>query len=161
MDIRALDNIKRWLLYDTHNKQTVASHSFYVALLTKDICEEYGLSQEDTLEAIIYALYHDAPEAVTGDVPYSAKRKHPEIEKALRKAEDTIYKELNIERRDEIKAIVKLADVLEAYHYCKAEVALGNTNFIRLREEAHENVVKWRLQVERYWSDKEGNADGA
>ncbi|MFA5025510.1 MAG: HD domain-containing protein [Candidatus Shapirobacteria bacterium] len=52
---------------------TVASHSHHVSIIAYCICRMEGLSHEDGLKAITMAVFHDLPEARTGDFDFVAK----------------------------------------------------------------------------------------
>src|SRR5690606_31432522 len=68
--------IKRWSLMRNTVKENVAEHSFQVALLTHALCtianEVYG-KQVATEQAVVLALFHDATEVFTGDIPTPEK----------------------------------------------------------------------------------------
>lgn len=70
---------------------------------------------KDVMEEVIrYALVHDIEEVYTGDIPSTFKRQLraqcPEVSSLLDGANHC---------PDEVKAIVKLADYLEAIHYIR------------------------------------------
>jgi len=65
--IRELKRIARtgWLERGVGDPESVADHSFAVALLAAILAESRGM---DVLEAVFMALIHDLPEAATGDL---------------------------------------------------------------------------------------------
>ena len=90
------------------------------------------------------ALYHDAPEILTGDLPTPVKYYNPEIKKAYKELENiacrrlidmlppelqAVYSEYMLCPDEEINKIVKWADKLCAYFKCVEELNLGNTEF--------------------------------
>lgn len=52
---------------------TIASHSYQVALVAYCICRMEKLSHEEALQAIGMAIFHDLAEARTGDMDFIAK----------------------------------------------------------------------------------------
>lgn len=52
---------------------TIASHSFHVAVISYCICRMEGLSHEDGLKGISMGLLHDLAEARTGDNDFVTK----------------------------------------------------------------------------------------
>lgn len=91
-----LANVPRWTIISMSKQQSVAEHSFNVALITR-----YILSKDPSVELadirikVIDALYHDEEEVYSGDIP-------------------TPYKE-----KDYIKEpdVIKLADLIDAYRF--------------------------------------------
>lgn len=69
--LRALDII-RWNMVPTQRQQSLAEHTFMVALVAEHIANELGLPTGAILRL---ALYHDLEEVMTGDIPAPTKRK--------------------------------------------------------------------------------------
>ncbi len=141
--------IQRWVLMRSAVPENVAEHSFQVALLTHALCtiarELFG-SDVDTGKAVILALFHDAEEVMTGDIPSPVKHHNPTMLRSVREIESlaadellgmvpealvTAYKPLITasERDPELMRFVKAADALDAYLKCEMEYAAGNREF--------------------------------
>lgn len=77
-------------------------------------------------------LYHDAPEAVTGDVPAPAKWNHHELEDVLRRVEQRIKKEHDIDIAvfDHEHDLIKYADIMELVWYGIEELRMGNRGVV-------------------------------
>ncbi len=58
-----------WLRVGIHDPESVADHSWGTALLVLEFAAHAGVELE---RAVSMALVHDLPEALTGDIPYSA-----------------------------------------------------------------------------------------
>jgi 5'-deoxynucleotidase YfbR-like HD superfamily hydrolase len=83
---------------------------------------------------ILAAMYHDATELATGDIPATTKWKYQEIANALCQAEV----EWEMEHRCDIgitteeHLLLKTADMLELCFFARDQVMLGNKNAHRL-----------------------------
>jgi hypothetical protein len=79
-DLR-LSLIKRWGIIKMSREQSVAEHSFNVAVITKKLCEMFG--KDGILEGVVYndliaeAIFHDCCEVFTGDIPSVVKEPSP------------------------------------------------------------------------------------
>jgi len=73
-------------------------------------------------------LYHDAPEAITGDVPAPAKWRFYDLEKELRNAEQHIMDDhwIHVELYEHEYRLVKFADIMELVWYGIEEMGMGN-----------------------------------
>src|SRR5205823_8719405 len=69
--------IQRWVLMRSAIPESVGEHSFQVALLTHGLCtiarDVFGKQNVDAGAAVVLALFHDAEEVVTGDIPAPVK----------------------------------------------------------------------------------------
>lgn len=68
-----LEHVPRWVICARLKQQSVAEHSFNVAAIAGKIMEESGAPRADVDHAIYRALIHDVEEALTGDIPATAK----------------------------------------------------------------------------------------
>lgn len=137
-----LKNMKRYNNAMTIKEESVAEHSFYVALFTLYLGLDKGLSDEDLLKDLIVALCHDLPEIDISDIPHNIKYNNKELEKLCSQEEakwyisnmpiDLISKTNSFEMSD----IVKAADNLSVIQYSENEVKLGNSYFKNILEDA-------------------------
>lgn len=107
-------HVKRWHIVECTKIQTVAEHSFNVALLTEEICKLVDADQHTKSAAINYAIHHDIPEVVLGDLPTSVKSVFGddaicEVEKVA----EVLDPQSNIDSY-EVHRVVKLADLLDS-----------------------------------------------
>lgn len=104
-------------------EQTVAEHSFHVAMLCIEICQ--GKASAELLKA---ALYHDLPECETGDVPAPVKWKSPAVAGALEEMEQEFNERhnLHVSITAEELIILKWADSLELAFFCVDQLMMGN-----------------------------------
>lgn len=66
--------IQRWSIVRTLMPQSVAEHSWLVAMYSNDICHIFGLDDFIQLAVLKYAIWHDVDEQFTGDLPGPNKR---------------------------------------------------------------------------------------
>lgn len=108
-----LMQVKRYGIFHMNRDQSVAEHSFNVAMIAIELIEPVD---DETLyvQVLGYALVHDMDEILSGDIPSPFKRK-------LRKECPSVIPVLDGQPKasDEVMNIVKLADMLEAIHYCR------------------------------------------
>ena len=145
--------IPRWALMRNSFSENVQEHSHMVAVLAHALAvirnEKFG-GGIDAGEVAVYALYHDATEIITGDMPTPIKYYNPEIKNSYRKVErvaaDKLLSLLPEELRGayrpvlygedaEIHRLVKAADKLSAYIKCVEELKAGNAEFKRAAEQ--------------------------
>lgn len=139
--------IRRWGLMRNTKEETLSEHSYEVAVLTHALCtigNKYFDKSYDTDKAVSYALFHDAQEVYTGDMPTPAKyynegmrRNYAEIEEnATKKLLSLLPAELRPDYEDilyqndtPLHTVVKTADKLSAYIKCIEELKCGNNEF--------------------------------
>ncbi len=141
--------IKRWgLMYNTH-PENIQEHSLRVALIAHALAiirnRVFG-GRVDPERTAALALYHDASEVLTGDLPAPIKYFNPEIRQASKNVETAAARRLlqmlpqelredyesfffSPEADREHQALVKAADKLCAYMKCLEEVSAGNREF--------------------------------
>lgn len=140
--------ITRWGLMRNTFSENLTEHSYMtavlahaLALIRRDILKLEG---PDPDRCAVAALYHDASEILTSDLPTPVKYYNPDIKKAYKQVEriagnrvlDMLPQELrssyenDVLEEDQItKPIVKAADKLSAHIKCLEEQKAGNTEF--------------------------------
>lgn len=160
--ISRMRNIVRWALMHNTYSENVQEHSHMVAVLAHALAvirlRVCGGEIDPGLVAAA-ALYHDATEILTGDMPTPIKYYDPAITEAYRRVEsvaetrllDMLPPELRpdydpILRMDpEVHALVKAADKLSAYIKCVEELKAGNMEFKRAAEQTYHALADMRL----------------
>ena len=146
---RRLGFVPRWTVIPHNNKQSVAEHSFYVALYTDKICTMLELSDTQRAKIVSYALRHDMAETIHGDIPSPAKRRlvlndHAATEEALfieLYGSDADYYDYR-HATDYAHSIVKLADRMEAAMWLTQEVAMGNSQLGELAQDLRDQTFQ-------------------
>jgi 5'-deoxynucleotidase YfbR-like HD superfamily hydrolase len=121
-----LQTVPRWGIVRTIQKQSVAEHSFFVAIAAVRIAKEYWGWGEDHDWYSLHreALLHDQIEAITGDVPAIAKH-YVESDWVIGKDFEEHVEEI-VGASFEIVNIVKAADLYEGCRFLATELSIGN-----------------------------------
>lgn len=163
--------IQRWALMRNTAPENVQEHSHQVAVLAHALAvirnERFGGSVDAGAVAVA-ALYHDAGEIFTGDMPTPIKYMNPAIRTAYKDVEavaarrllDMVPQELQaayapvLEVRDgETAALVKAADKLSAYIKCLEELKAGNGEFRQAAEQTRAALESYGLPEVQYFMD--------
>lgn len=141
LSMYSLKNIIRYNNKYTITKESVAEHSFYVAIIAMKICEKLKLPKEIQYEVLIKALLHDMPEIILNDITHDTK-KLLNLQSLLNIYEKKYYEEnfpeyihilYNFNNKKIIDSIVTLADILSVKQFCILEKKLGNsTNDLKI-----------------------------
>ena len=140
--------ISRWGLMRTSFVENVQEHSHQVAVLAHALAlirrDILHLDGPDPDRCAVAALYHDASETLTADMPTPIKYYNPEIKQAYKQVEQiagqrlltmipeqlrSSYEAYILESDTEVSFIVKAADKLSAHIKCLEEQKAGNTDF--------------------------------
>ena len=140
--------ITRWGLMRNSFSENIQEHSHQVAVLAHALAlirrDILHLDTPDPDKCAVAALYHDASEILTGDLPTPIKYYNPEIKDAYKQVEriagnrllDLLPRELRasyehyvLEDDKDLEPFVKAADKLSAHIKCIEEQKAGNTEF--------------------------------
>ena len=147
--IARMKNIRRWELMRSIQPENVQEHSHMVAVLAHALAairRDVLGGDCDPNAAAAAALFHDASEILTGDLPTPIKYYNPDIMAAYHKVEAAAaaklldmlpeamrptYAPLLRETDPALKRLVKAADKLSAYIKCIEERRAGNDEFLQ------------------------------
>ena len=140
--------ITRWGLMRNTFSENIQEHSHQVAVLAHGLAlirrDILHLDGPDPDKCAVAALYHDASEILTGDMPTPIKYHNPSIKDAYKQVErlagqqllDKLpealresYTHLVLEDDAAVLPIIKAADKLSAYIKCVEEQKAGNREF--------------------------------
>ena len=146
--------ISRWSLMRNTQPENDAEHSLQVAMIAHAIAvigrDRYGRTV-DPEHVLSLAVYHDATEVMTGDLPTPVKYHNEELRGAYRRLEDVSADRLLSLLPEDMRPaftpylkqekgydhdVVKAADKISAYIKCLEEKRAGNREF----DYAAENV---------------------
>ena len=147
--------IDRWGLMRNTQVENIQEHSHMVAVLAHALAvieNKYFDGQVDPGAVAVAALYHDASEIITGDMPTPIKYDNPEIRDAYKMVEAVAEQKLLSMLPDELRpayeeiitipdpqvhSLVKAADKLSAYLKCVEELKAGNLEFKKAKEQTY------------------------
>ena len=162
--------IKRWQLMRSTREENIMEHSQSVALITHALVtihnEVYGGSA-NVEKAVLYALYHETSEVMTGDLPTPIKYYNHSIHGAYKQLEKKacekmaqmlpppmqkgiapfiLADESSIEYR-----FMKLADRLSAYIKCLEELRSGNSEFAKAKKSIEDDLKSKNVREVNYF----------
>jgi 5'-deoxynucleotidase len=163
--------IRRWgLMHSTHT-ENIQEHSLRVAMIAHALAVIRNRLFGGTLDAerlAVRAMYHDASEVLTGDLPRPVKYFNPEIETSYRRIEAVARAQLlrmvpaplqadyepllGADRQAEgDDALIKAADKLCAYLKCLEEITAGNREFAEAEKTLRRTIEASDLPEVRYF----------
>ena len=163
--------ITRWGLMRNTFSENISEHSHMTAVLAHALAlirrDILNLPAPDPDRCAVAALYHDASEILTGDLPTPIKYYNPDIKTAYKEVERIAgnrllemlppelrpsYEHLVLEDDKELEPFVKGADKLSAYLKCIEEQKAGNTEFdsaaamtMQALRDMHREEMDWFL----------------
>ncbi|MEX0422258.1 5'-deoxynucleotidase [Providencia rettgeri] len=166
--------IHRWPLMRNVRTENVSEHSLQVAMVAHALAiiknRRFG-GQVNAERIAMLAMYHDASEVITGDLPTPIKYHNQQIAHEYKKIEKFAqqkllemlpeelqddFRELIIEdlQTAEEHSLVKQADSLCAYLKCLEELSAGNSEF-KLAKKRLEKILEERKSPEMdYFMEK-------
>lgn len=141
-----LTHLNRWNKIHRNINSSVSAHSYYVMFTAYILSLSEKVDDELLFKIITASLFHDLPEAFTGDVISPTKRKVKKLDNIISKIEkdyvlswasknsqlDNIIKDIIPfvinPFKDEYGQFVRTADLLAAIIECSNEIVTGNSN---------------------------------
>ena len=166
--------IKRWALMRNSLSENISEHSLDVAIIAHAlaIISNCRLGNKLNAEkAAAIAIYHDATEIITGDMPTPVKYFNEDIQDAYKKVERAATDKLLSMLPEDIKSyyesmfiaqdedtyiwkLVKAADKLSALIKCIEERKTGNSEFINAETSITEILKKLNLPEVQIFMDE-------
>ena len=156
--------IKRWGLRHNTREENDQEHSLQVAMIAHALAvyknRRYG-GNVDVEKVLLYALYHEAAEVITGDLASPIKYFNHGIRDAYkaieRMASEKLLDYLPEDFQEDFRAllfpdeescewrIVKAADRISAYVKCLEEYGFGNREFLTAQENIRASVSQMNM----------------
>ena len=158
--------INRWGLMRNTRPESLSEHSFETAILAHALallrCRRFGGNVSPERAACL-ALFHDAPEIITGDLPTPVKYFSPSIRGEYARVEEAArenllsmlpedlkgdYSEIAREGEEEEKelwGLVKAADKLSALIKCLQERRAGNMEFLQAEKALRRSIEEMKI----------------
>lgn len=164
--------INRWSLMRNTLNENIGEHSLQVAIIANLLANIRNTLFSGNVNAdkiAVIAMYHDANETITGDLPTPIKYFNPEIKKAYKGLEKVandklitmlpeelraIYSDVIFNEDSELLTLIKAADKLSAYIKCIEEEKAGNAEFRKAKEAIYSQLVGLNLPEVDYFLDK-------
>ena len=167
-------NITRWGLMRNNITENLTEHSYDTAVTAHALAvigkEKFG-KDIDPGQIAAVALFHDASEIITGDLPTPVKYNNPVIRSAYKSIEqaaaDSLLQMLPGELRPSYKILfdfetddpelyryVKAADKIGAYIKCVEELRGGNDEFRRAAIQTREAIAKMAMPEADYYMEQ-------
>lgn len=153
--------INRWGLMNNTKYENLSEHSLQVAIIAHCLVlihnKRFG-GNINPERAALLAVFHDATEIITGDMPTPIKYFNPEIKEAYQKIENTAADKLvsllpedfqedfekilkmSNSQDAELKKFVKAADRFSALIKCIDEMRMGNDEFRKAKETIENSI---------------------
>ena len=167
--------IERWGMKRNAIRENVMEHSFEVAAVAHALGELYNANpvhdiKLDLGKLVLTALYHDASEVLTGDLPSPIKYHNEKIRDAYKEVEHAAEREmlamlpnnlqsayapylLSEQVNPDVKQLIKAADIIVAYTKCKAETVAGNPEFSKAMKDMEEKLSHIALPEARQFCE--------
>ena len=167
--ISRMKNISRWALMRNSATENVQEHSHMVAVVAHAlaIIRRDVLGQNaDPGQIAAAALFHDASEILTGDMPTPVKYFNPDIMAAYKRVESLASLKLLSTLPEEMRAayepllsmdkadtlpLVKAADRIAAYIKCLEELRTGNLEFRLAAEQSRSKLDELDMPEVEYF----------
>ncbi len=166
--------IKRWGLMKNTETETLSEHLYQTAVLAYALAvienRKFG-GNTDPDRVAVMALFHDATEIITGDLPTPIKYHNDDIKKAYKAIEketenilvDSLPEfmkedfspviKMESDRPEELR-ILKAADTLSAYIKCMEELKAGNNDFSAAEKSIRKKLDSMDLGSLKYFMDE-------
>jgi len=165
--------IRRWSLMRNTHPESIQEHSHRVAMIAHGLAvirkQVFGGDAAPDRTALL-ALYHDAGEVITGDLPTPIKHFNPAIKQAYKGIEkvaaERLLHMLPEPLREEFMPVffpdasdqehmelVRAADKICAYLKCLEELSAGNTEFSKAERATRLALEEMELPEVRYFLD--------
>lgn len=162
--------IKRWQLMRSEREENIMEHSQSVAVIAHALAVIHNRifgGNADILKTVLYAMYHETSEVMTGDLPTPIKYYNRSIQGAYKQLEksacEKIVGTLPPELQEEISPyvlsdekseeyrLVKAADRLAAYVKCLEELRSGNSEFSNAKKSIEKDLHERNMPEVEYF----------
>lgn len=171
--ISRMKYITRWSLMRNSIQENIQEHSHMTAIIAHALGiignRIYGKAYNPEHLATV-AMFHDATEILTGDMPTPIKYQNPDIVKAYHQVEAYAADKLLSMIPPELRAdyapllapdshsseeyrLVKAADKFSALIKCVEERKAGNTEFISAERSTRESILKMGIPEAEYFME--------
>ena len=170
--VNRMKHIERWSLMYSSKKENLMEHTAQVAIIAHALATVNNVvfgGDVDADKIVSKALFHDASEVITGDLPTPVKYYNSEIKTAYKDLEHTANSKLISMLPDELKTsydkllnydistyeakLLKAADKLSAYIKCLEELNFGNKEFSKAKTTIEQDLKKMNFKEVDYFME--------
>ncbi len=167
--ISRMKYIERWALMRNSRPENLSEHSMEVAMIAHALCTignvRYG-HELDADRAAVAALYHDASEIITGDMPTPVKYYNDDLKRAYKEVEsianehlisrlpedlkpvyEKIFSQTADREEDYMRRLIKAADKISALIKCVEEENAGNTEFRTAKQTIRNSIEEMEASM--------------
>lgn len=119
-DLMRVSHVTRWQIVRVAREQTLAEHLYRVFLLVREFGPRVGLTVEEVKAAEEFALVHDLPEIMTGDIASPVKSMLPPLDHIEAQFTRQHINAMAGCTRKSLK-LVKMCDLIEAAVFLSVE----------------------------------------
>jgi 5'-deoxynucleotidase YfbR-like HD superfamily hydrolase len=136
--MQSAGDVKRFHTHNIIGENTVAHHSWGVCVLILEL-----VGPNPPVDLLRAAIYHDAFEVITGDIPYTAKQRSPELKSIADEMEKAAALEVDVtfNMHPWEEHVLKFCDMLDLMWFCVKQRRLGHTKI----EEVFKNGTRYLL----------------
>lgn len=164
--------INRWGLMRNTRAENLSEHSLETAIIAQALAlignKRLNKNFDENKVAAV-ALYHDASEIITGDLPTPIKYNSPEIRNSYKEIElnaakrligslpddlKPAYNELLMQEDKEIERLVKAADKISAIIKCIEEKKSGNREFLSAEKTLRESLANMNMEEVKIFTEE-------
>ncbi len=162
--------IKRWQLMRCTRDENIMEHSQEVAIIAHALVSVHNQlfgGNADVLKTVLYAVYHETAEVMTGDLPTPIKYYNKSIHGAYKELEKSACEKMVNMLPEELQSglapylladeesleysFVKAADKLSAYIKCLEELRSGNKEFAKAKKTIEEDLHRRNMPEVEYF----------
>ncbi len=164
--ISRMKYINRWGLMNNTKYENLSEHCLQVSIIAHCLVLIHNKRFSGSLDAeraALLALYHDATEIITGDMPTPIKYFNPQIKEAYKEIEEAAADKLvmmlpedfrtdmsevlkmNGENDSQLVKFVKAADRFSALIKCIDEMRLGNDEFKQAKATIEKSISEMSM----------------
>lgn len=164
--------IKRWQLMRSVREENIMEHSQQVAIFAHALAvinNKVFNGNADPSKTVLYAIYHECSEVLTGDLPTPIKYYNNNIRGAYKSLEDKACDKLLLTLPEELRGefencmkpdpesyeykLMKAGDRLAAYVKCLEELRFGNAEFKKAEKSIKSDLLSRNMPEVKYFFD--------
>lgn len=167
--------IHRWGLMRNNQQENIKEHTMDVVVISHALAlirNHFfldGSTPVDETKTVLTALFHDATEIITGDLPTPIKYRNNEIKRVYKEIEEQAAESLlsllpenmrewyrplltpNLKEDKQAVILVKAADKICAYIKCIVEESVGNKEFLNAKSTILADIKEMDLPEVQYF----------